>query len=211
MSESLQMIWAGSVAAKSRAERVVEDCLTIDLAWIMRLAPIRIGQLGSGEIHWSSQGEPLGRFSFCLDLTSRNTARLTLHDGVTAKHSNWSLPDQSINLTATAQNFGGLRWWMHCPVSGDRARTLHLSQGGSHFASRQALGLIYRSERLSRFDRPFEKLFRAQRHLSFSVGLGVSLARPKGMWRRTFLRHVAQIDGYDVKCVTSVGSLIAKA
>jgi hypothetical protein len=59
-------------------KRLVEDCLTLDLAWLMRLAPIRAGQAGSGEIKWSRDGNVVGSARFQLDLRETENARLLL-------------------------------------------------------------------------------------------------------------------------------------
>lgn len=163
----------------------MEDCLTLDLAWLMRLGPIGDGQAGGGEIIWRIDGEPVQSARYRLDLRDRASARLI----VAIDAGGIGRTPQTIVLTATMQPFGGHRWWMRCPMTGDRVRTLHLRPGDDRFASRKALGLAYRAERLMRFDRPFEKLFRAQRRLGGVQGLGIGLARPKGMWMQTYARH----------------------
>ena len=178
---------------------LVEDCLTLDLAWLMRLAPIGSGQSGIGEINWRVNGEPMKSARFRLDLRELKSARLTIRSETIS---------QVITLTAVRQNFGGRRWWMRCPVTGERVRCLYLPPGGALFASRAALGLSYRVERLSRFDRPFEKLFRAQRRLDHVQGLGAGLKRPKGMWNRTYARHATRFDGLDVACAEKIVALI---
>ena len=137
---------------------LVEDCLTLDLAWLMRLAPIGDGQAGSGKLEWSIDGEIIASAHFRLDLREIETAQLTVMRGL----SGIEPIRQEIALTATSQHLGGHRWWMCCPVTGERVRTLHLPPGSERFAGRKAAGLVYRVERLARFDRPFEKLFRAQ-------------------------------------------------
>lgn len=177
----------------------MEDCLTIDLAWLMRLGPIRDGQAGSGEIEWRVDGDPVRSAQFRLDLQILESAQLTLSGGTI---------NQKIALVAVPQHFGGRRWWLRCPVTGERARTLHLPPAGSRFASRKALGLSYRVERLGRFDRPFEKLFRAQRRLGAAQGLGAGLERPKGMWGRTFARHATRFDALDIACAEKIIALI---
>ena len=87
-------------------------------------------------------------------------------------------------------------------------RVLYLAPGTEKFAGRMALGLAYRVERISRFDRPFEKLFRAQRRIGAAQCLGTIPARPKGMWRRTFARHSALLDKLDTACAEEVAELI---
>ncbi len=181
------------------SKALVEDSLMLDLAWIMRLGPIGDGQAVSGEIKWRVDGTALHSARFRLDLRKLESARLTI----------WTETiSQAVMLTAVPQNFGGRRWWMRCPVTGERVRCLYLAPGGTRFASRKALGLSYRVERLTRFDRPFEKLFRAQRRLGDVQGLGVGLKRPKGMWNRTYARHASRFDALDVACAEKIVALI---
>jgi len=205
------MIWANLSAVilmgnihsgRHDGKRLVEDCLTLDLAWLMRLGPIRAGQTGNGEIHWQDGGAPIRSARFRIDLRNIDRASLTLSDEIAG---------QTIALVAVPQHFGGHRWWFRCPVTGERARTLHLPPGGAGFASRKAWGLAYRVEHLTRFDRPFEKVFRTQRKLNGAQGLGLGLARPKGMWLRTYARHVARLEALDVACAEKIVALIGCA
>ena len=199
------------LSGRRNGKPLVEDCISIDLAQIMRLGPVRTGQAGSGELHWSIDGQRIASATFRLDLIDSEKPRLTLHFLATLPNGE-SLPTkQAIALTTTKQNLGGLRWWMRCPVTGKRTRTLHLASGRNQFASREALGLAYRVERLDRFNRPFEKLCRVQRRLGQPQGLGHGIERPKGMWRRTFNRHVAVLERHDLACGKQIAALISKA
>jgi hypothetical protein len=186
-------------SGKRGGKPLVEDCFTLDLAWIMRLGPIGDGQAGSGEIKWRVDGVPSQSARFRLDLRELESARLTICS---------EMISQVVTLTTVPQNFGGRRWWMRCPVTGERVRCLYLPPGGARFASREALGLSYRVERLTRFDRPFEKLFRVQRRLGEVQGLGAGLKRPKGMWKRTYARHASRLDALDVACEEKIVALI---
>lgn len=192
-------------------KRLVEDCLTLDLARLMRLAPIRAGQAGSGEIKWSRNGNFVGAARFWLDLKETGTARLLLRYRPAGHVGARKPASQVIALTALQQHLGGLRWWLRCPVTGERARTLHLPSGGDRFASRKAWGLAYRVERLNRFDRPFERLFRAQRRLGNTQGLGTGLERPKRMWRRTFAKHAERFETLDLNCAEKIFGMIERA
>lgn len=177
----------------------------------MRLAPIREGQAGSGEIKWSRDGIALGALHFRLDLLEAETALLMLNYTLATSDGKIKPVQQMIALTAFPQHFGGHRWWMRCPVTGEKVRILYLSPGSDRFAGRKALGLAYRVERLKRFDRPFEKLFRAQRRLGNSQGLGAGLEKPKGMWRRTFVRHAERFEILDLKCTRQIAAIIGRA
>jgi hypothetical protein len=174
---------------------LVEDCLKLDLAWLMRLGPVRDGQSGTGQVNWTKEGEPTGSARFRLILTNEETAQLILQFG-TAK--------QVIRLTAVKQHFGGWRWWLVCPVTGARARTLYKPQGGVRFASRQAWRLVYSMENLSRSNRPFEQLNRLQKKLGFAVSLDGQVLRPKGMWERSFARHMARLEQRDLDCMKQI-------
>jgi hypothetical protein len=188
---------------------LVEDSLTLDLVWLMRLGPIHHGQAGSGNIHWTADGNPAGSMQFRLDLRKTERARLTLH-GFAVQNGRRKSVSQEITLMALPQHFGGYRWWMLCPVTGERVRTLHLPSGGDRFAGRKAWKLAYRSERLDRFDRPFEKLFRMQRRLGRAEGLGAGLPRSKGMWRRTYARHLARFEVLEFGCVEKIAAVIER-
>lgn len=192
-------------------KRLVEGCLKIDLAWIMRLASIRAGQAGSGKINWTVDSNAVGSLRFRLDLREVESARLVLCYTLATRDGDRKPIRQVIALTALPQHLGGLRWWMRCPNSGGRARVLYLPPDGDRFASRKALGLIYRVERLGRFERPFEKLFRAQRRLRGTEGLGTGLERPKGMWRQTFARQLAAFEQHDLACIEQIATRIGKA
>lgn len=188
-----------SLSGRRGGKPLVEDCLTLDIAWLMRLGPITGGQTGHGVINWHVDGERFRSAQFRLDLRTHDDAQLKLADGTI---------NQKIALVAVPQHFGGHRWWMRCPLTGKRVRKLHLPLGGERFASREALGLAYRVERLDRFDRPFEKMFRAQRRLGGMQGLGAGLERPKGMWRQTFARHALQFESLDIACADNIAALI---
>jgi len=194
---------------RGRDKPLVEDCLTLDLAWLMRLGTIRNGQTGNGELKWSIDGQSIASAHFRLELLGIENSRLII-DNVIRPDGDREVRKQTIVLAALPQHFGGWRWWMLCPLTGERVRTLHLPVGGDRFASRKALNLAYRVERLGHFDRPFEKLFRAQRRLGSAQGLGMGLKRPKGMWRKSYARHMGRLEALDIGCAEKIGALIGK-
>lgn len=99
---------------------------------------------------------------------------------------------------------------MRCPATAKRVRIVYLESGGERFEGRKALGLSYRVERLSHFDRPFEKLFRLQRKLQTPECLGSLPSRPKGMWRRTYDRHLNRMASLDEACAEEVCRLVGR-
>lgn len=192
----------GSIYSGRRCGKLlVEDCLTLDLAWLMRLGPIRGGQVGSGEINWHIDRATVRSARFLLDLRNLDSAHLTIYTEAIK---------QTVALVALPQHFGRYRFWFRCPETGERARKLHLPPNGARFASRKALGLAYRVERLNRFDRSFEKLFRTQRRLGNAQGLGTGLERPKGMWQRTFAKHAKRFAALDLNCAEKISAMIER-
>lgn len=97
--------------------------------------------------------------------------------------------DQQVRLSFTEPNYGGKRWWMHCPVNGDRVSKLYFPAGGDIFASRRAWNLGYSSQREASRDQVFSKLFKLQSRLGCEQGWERPIRRPKGMWRRTYARY----------------------
>lgn len=192
-----------SLSGRRDGKPLVEDCLTLDLARLMRLGPICDGMAGHGVLDWSIDGQSIGTVHFRLDLRDAAAARLVLAFGIADGAGKPRSLSQAIRLAFTVPNFGGRRWWLICPVTGQRVRCLHLPVGGDRFASRQALGLGYRVERLGHFDRPFEKLFRLQRRLG-GAGWGVEPKRRKGMWQRSFDQHLARHADLDAACGVAV-------
>jgi len=195
----------GINSGRTTDKLLAEDCLSLDLAKLMRSGRVTEGRAVSGKVSWPVNAAPITSVKFLLDL--RSVARLVLIFRLPLPDGNGQEISQTIALTSTAQNFGGRRWWMRCPVTGERARKLYLPIGGDRFASRKAWNLGYRVERLSHFDRPFEKLARAQRKLGCPA---MGLSRPKGMWRRTFTRRLENIAALGGECAQAIVSLMTK-
>lgn len=161
----------------------VESSAVIDLAWMLRTGLANPGADMSGTITWA------GRFAQrmeldCVALMAIGGAeRLVLlyRDGAAT---------QTVHLSHTVPNYGGKRWWMVCPYSGALVNKLYLPPGGHCFASRQVHRLAYRSERATAQARKLDRLFALQSKLGCANGRCQSPQRPKGMWWRTYARHL---------------------
>jgi hypothetical protein len=83
---------------------------------------------------------------------------------------------------------GGVRWTVKCPESGKMVRDLYLLLGRdhTHFRSRHALGLSYRSSYLKPKKRHWERAKKLMDRLG--AWWGEPAIRPKNMQRRTFKR-----------------------
>lgn len=177
------------------------EAFRIDLAWMIRTGHAVPGQSVSGSLRWTVRGEPCGSISYEAAMVDEAEARLILSytrgSGDTAETVR-----QHVQLESTRPHFGGRRWWMLCPATGQRCAKLYLPQGGDRFAGRAAWRLGYQSQRDARHQKPFERLFRLQRRLGCPMGYEAFIRRPKGMWHRTYERHVQRYWELDERCAT---------
>lgn len=161
----------------------------IDLAWMMRTGRAKVGASIWGSLSWTRGGQPSGsiRYTAIMDTPGEERLELSYTRG---KGDDAEKVKQTVLLCFTRPNYGGKRWWMICPYRGVRVGKLYLPPGGDRFASRRAWRLGYQIQRVAQHDRASERLFRFQRKLGGEQGLGAFPRRPKGMWRRTWERHL---------------------
>lgn len=128
--------WQGAKRA------TVEETLTLSMSALIQKRALVPGRTSVGIWCWSWPGasEPYARIGYRADLSRTEDATLRLDYQVSKQPV-----DATIRLEATHPNYGGLRWWFRCPVTGRRASKLHLPPGARLFACRQAHGLTYRS------------------------------------------------------------------
>jgi hypothetical protein len=182
----------------------------IDIAWMVRTGLAVPGRSITGRLSWTSRGEPAGNISYTCDMRDLENAALELRFTVT-RSSTGEKKDyvQRVTLTYSLPHFGGRRWWMYCPINGERVGKLYCPNGGDIFASRSAWRLGYHSQRITDRDRPFEALFRLQKRLGCSQGWEMPIRRPKGMWRKTYERlereylHLDRLCGLQMMAVLS--------
>ena len=181
----------------------------IDLAWMIRTGRAKPGQWILGSLSWTCGGEPAGWISYSANMEDPYASELKLSFNRGSGESRESV-EQRIRLVFTEPNFGGRRWWMICPYKGIRVGKLYLPNGSDRFASRKAWRLAYQSQRVSHRDRPFEKLFRLQRKLGCDQGYDSFIRRPKGMWNRTFDRHLERFEELDAQCAAGMAMLVLR-
>lgn len=188
---------------------VAEESLRIDIAWMVRTRRAIPGSRVWGNLSWTCGGKPSGNINFTCDMTDLENAYLELHFKVT-RHSTGQSTDhvQRIYLSYTVPNFGGKRWWMHCPRTGVRVQKLYCPAGAELFASRKAYRIGYRSQRVTDRDAIFERLFRIQKKLGCEEGWGNWIRRPKGMHHKTFERYLDEYEYLDNLCAVEMMRVI---
>jgi hypothetical protein len=197
-------------SGRSGGRPTVEDGLTVALGLMLRRGWVRDGASGTSTLVWSSRGKSVATIGYRFDLTDPDNAHLTLFYTRTPSDGSPQKVEQRIRLTWTQPTYGGRRWWLICPFSGRRVGKLHLPPGGVKFASRLAWRLPYRSQRSAHRDRPFDRLFRLQRKLGSPEGWEAGLWRPKGMWNRTYERHLERYSQLDDHCAIEAISMLSR-
>lgn len=176
-----------------------DACRRVDLAWMIRSGFAKPGTRQAGSLHWTCGGEPSGSISYVADMTECHDSKLIL-SYTRGNGDEKESVRQEVRLTYTEPHYGGMRWWMICPYRHVRCGKLYMPGNGDRFASRKAWRLGYSSQRLAEHDRPFERQRRLQRKLKCREGYDEWLTRPKGMWHRTFERHMDRYEALSEQC-----------
>lgn len=132
-------------------KQTVENCLDINIIWLKKHG--YLAQSKSGGISWTNNwgnrrsiniSTFLGRFSFLQLSYSSNMG------GVTESLK------YEVQLLSTPCNYGGERFWFHCPLihNGNNCRhrvtTLYLPSNSKYFGCRHCHELTYESRSLGR-------------------------------------------------------------
>lgn len=183
----------GYGSGRTGGNPIAEHCLQIDICWMLREGKAREGERTAGDLQWSFCGQPSCSITYLCDLIDLHDAKLILKFSRDAGSGAVRVL-QYIPLRFTVPYFGGRRWWMVCPVEHIPVAKLYMPINGHHFASRKALCLGYRSQRIAPADTPLERLFRIEAKFGRERGCVGRPVRPMGMWQRTFDRHMAEYD-----------------
>lgn len=195
-------------SGRQNGKPLVEHSKRIDIALMIRKGWIIPGLARSGILSWSRGDEPAGSISYETDMRDPFNSVLRL-SYVRGDEPNKEHVKQTIRLEFTEPNYGGRRWWMICPYGHNRVGKLYLPGWGDRFAGRKAWRLGYRIQRVEHRDRVFEALFRLQRRLGSEEGWEAGLRRPKGMWRRTYERHLQRYHELERLCDAEMAGVLA--
>lgn len=123
----------------------VEESLTLSASALVRKGVLVTGRHTSGQWWWAYEGEdPHAKIGYEANLLDLENAWLRLHYS-----ANGEPVDYTVHLTWTRPHFGGVRWWLVCPLTNRRAAKLYLAPGTRRFAHRETHGLTYTSCRES--------------------------------------------------------------
>lgn len=129
-----------------------EASLKVDLAEPTVRYALNIARGGGGSWRWTHGGAEIAVVGYVWSGSSRRLTINWFHAGVPRS--------QTIKLVCSTPQFGGVRLWFLCPITGTRVRAIFLAADG-RWASRRALGLAYASQRAGRAQRAIDRLLRA--------------------------------------------------
>jgi hypothetical protein len=169
----------------------VEDCLTLSLPNLMRNKFVVPGRHSRVPLTWTnSRGENVASIHLEANLKDPEYSWMRL-----VYNKSKQPMDYRVRLATTQPNYGGLRWWLIRPYQGIRTTKLLSASGNAKFASRQALRLIYQSQREPSYSRWQDKAHALRRKLN-RQGEGASsyITKPKGMQWKTYNNLIKEIQ-----------------
>lgn len=105
---------------------IIDRCLTVSIADLIRWGCLKTGLSRSGTVHWEQAGKQVASIGYrsvvstvpgqsCIQFDYR-------HDGQPVQYT--------VPLVSAPANIGkGLIWFFRCPFTGQRCKKLHLIQG----------------------------------------------------------------------------------
>jgi|SRR6185437_5505275 len=168
----------------------IESALTLDVRRLVRMGILRDGARGS--LTWNRDGSECASVGYAVNIAG-DAGTLTLDYTAPDRDTGERQPVTCrIALSSIPLHYGGRRWYMHCPLTGRRAQTLHKWNGIARFCHRTAIRSrpTYASQRDSGSDRIMRQRWAIRRKIgdTFSDLFGEPY-KPKGMRWRTFERY----------------------
>jgi hypothetical protein len=169
----------------------VEDCRSLDVNQLHRAGALTSGWMGNW--NWTRNGERIGLISI-----SGGKDQIVLAYRSKRGGDDWEDVKESIEIRWSGCRFGGERPYFVCPgvVNGDVcSRTVvQLYCAGRYYLCRHSYRLAYASQAEDRCDRALRRANKHRRRLGGEPGMLSSIPeRQKGMWHRSYQRHLSEI------------------
>jgi hypothetical protein len=171
----------------------IESALSLSVGSLFKAGALRAGATTSGSWHWSSDGKQVASIGY--------SATLGAESGELRLSYTWKRAGKpqdvvcTIRLSSLPLNYGGRRWYMHCPYTRRRALKLYKFGAIEQFCCRNAIRPLptYDSQRTSGASRIIDQRWALRRKMgdTFSDLFGEPY-KPKGMRWRTFERYAAR-------------------
>jgi hypothetical protein len=159
----------------------------------------------SGSWKWLRNGEVQSAIGYELNSLDEYDSWIRVHYTNTRTKEPY---DYKIRLSTSRPNYGGVRWWFHCPVRGCGRRVVVLYMGNV-FGCRHCYNIAYCSQNQAAHERFTDRAFALAQKLGHEGNVidGFWGKKPKGMHWKTYERKVV-IMNYAAK--RGVGYFVRK-
>lgn len=168
----------------------IESALTLSVSSLFKAGALRAGATTSGSWQWSRYGERVADISYHAVLGA-DSGELCL-SYTWKREGTPQVVACNIHLSSLPLQFGGRRWYMHCPYTGRRVLKLYKFGSVEQFCARTAIRPLptYASQRTSGASRIIDQRWAIRRKLGDNISdLFGEPWKPKRMHWRTFERY----------------------
>jgi hypothetical protein len=162
-----------------------------------------------GSWNWTRNGERIGLISISGGKDQIVVAYRSKRGG-----DDWEDVNEPIAIRWSGCRFGGERPYFVCPVvnGGVCSRTVvKLYCAGRYYLCRRCYRLTYASQAEDRCDRALRRANKHRRRLGGEPGMLSDVPeRPKGMWQRSYQRHLSEIFAAEDAAQERLGLLAAR-
>ncbi len=181
----------GSGRPSGSGRDTVEACRSIDVNKLNRKGCLHPGWAGGWQ--WTRDGEKVASISMRSEAD-----RLHLFYRVRIGGGEWEDVAETVRIFRVSCRLGGTRPYFICPgvVSGITCgrRVAKLHGPGRYFLCRHCYRLAHACQREGALDRMFRRANKIRQRLGGDPGMAMPFpGRPKGMWRRTYMRLREQV------------------
>ena len=149
-----------------------DPLLKLDIRTVHKMGALQPGAVATHE--WTSRGEPAGTITTIMSTTR---PALTLSYSIRKPGENWQPIKETVFLDTTPCNYGGERFWFHCPRCHQRRAVLFSVDG--YFRCRACHDLAYSSTREDAHERSIRRTRTLQRELRAPSNCDVFTIPPK--------------------------------
>lgn len=185
----------GFGSGRPRSTYKIEDHRVLDVSAMYKSGCFAGLRLGSWQ--WSRDHEVVASVRY-----RHEDNRLHLEYRFRSGGGDWQEVEETIRIHWRACRFGGRRPYFVCPgvrngVPCSRSVT-KLYGASKWFLCRRCYGLGYASQSEDAYDRALRKANRLRQRLDRNAwGMDTIPVRPRGMWRKTYDRHIEAIMALD--------------
>lgn len=171
----------------------LDDCRILDINRMQKLGAIKPDIIKTGRWLWvnSETDEETSSIGYICRTLYTDNEHINLNYTMT---NSGEKIDYDVRLVKTYPNYGGVRYWFICPVTGKRVAKLYRTPYDNRFISRHVYKLLYASQSESIYATLGNKRHRLMRKLDRNHDYPV---RPKGMHHKTFERIADQVYALD--------------